>query len=242
MTLGRYNPRSRYQERSARRMNTILITVVSSALLLGLGIWIGRQHAVFQLESLKKEAETAQLDAEKMQDELIKVRAEAQTANSRLEQLQQQYNQDLPEGGPLRMLVQMVKNQLDEGMPPERLSFIIRSARPPRNCSDPSTKRFMVKTPAYSGPDSAAVIGEGAVSITGIGASSRNKDGQLEAWYDPTQPVTVIFKTSSGETEKKTITLPAQHSLISAGREYRFTLSEGEKSFLKVTYDSCDYP
>ena len=242
MTLGRYNPSSRYRERSSKRMNAILMTVVMTAAFIGVGVWIGRQHAVFQLESLKKEAESAHLDAKKMQDELIKVRAEAQTASSRLEQLQQQYNQDLPEDGPIRMLVQMIKNQLDEGMPPERLAFVIRSARPPRNCSDPSTKRFMVKTPAYSGPDSAAVIGEGAVSITGIGASSRNKDGQLEAWYDPTQPVTVVFKTSAGESEKKTVTLPTQHSLISAGREYRFTLSEGEKSFIKVTFDSCDYP
>jgi hypothetical protein len=30
--------------------------------------------------------------------------------------------------------------------------------------------------------------------------------------------------------------------MIAAGREYRFTLSEGEKSFIKVTFDSCDYP
>lgn len=242
MTIGRYNPRSRYRERHAKRMNAILMTVAVTVCFGGLGFWMGRQHAVFQIESLKKDAESAQADAKRLQDELIKVRAESQTASSRLDQLQAQFDQELPAEGPTRALVQLVKKQLDEGMSPERLAFVIRSARPPRNCTDPSTKRFMVKTPAYSGPDSAAVIGEGAVNVSGIGASSRNKDGQLEAWFDPTQPVTVSFKTVAGETEKKNGTLPLQHSLIAAGREYRFTLSEGEKSFIKVTYDSCDYP
>lgn len=242
MTLGRYNPRSRYRERAARRTHMMMLTLLGVAALIGFGFWAGRQHVAFQVESLKKEAQSARSDAKKMQDELVKVRAESQTANSRLEQLQSQYQQELPEQGPLRALVDLVRQQLAEGMPPERLAFLIKSARPPRNCTDPSSKRFMVKTPAYSGPDSAAAIGEGAVSISGIGSASRNKDGALEAWFDPSQQVTVSFKVSGGETEKKTAVLPFQHSLIASGREYRFTLSEGEKSFIKVTFDSCDYP
>lgn len=242
MSIGRYNPHSRYKQRAANRVNRIVMTLLMLAALMGFGFWMGRQHAVFQIESLKKDAENARADADKMQDELIKVRAESQTANSRFQQLQTQYEQDLPAEGPTRELVQMLRKQLEDGMSPDRLALLIRSARPPRNCSDPSTKRFMVKTPAYTGPDSAAAIGEGAVTVSGIGASSRNNDGQQEAWYDPSQPVTVTFKIAGAELEKKTGTLPLQHSLIAAGREYRFTLSEGEKSFIKVTFDSCDYP
>ncbi len=242
MTLGHYNPRSRYRERAAKRANTMFLAIILAGALLGIGIWIGRQHAVFQIESLKKEAESSAAESARLQEELVKVRAEHQTLSSRFDQLQTQYDQELPENGPARELLQMLRKQLEDGMPPERLSFLIKSARPPRNCSDPSAKRFMVKTPAYSGPDSVASIGEGAVNISGIGASSRNKEGQPEAWYDPTQPVTVTFKVSGGDAEKKVGTLPFQHSVIAAGKEYRFTLSEGEKSFVKVTFDSCDYP
>lgn len=242
MTIGRYNPRSRYRERAAKRTNAVVLTVLVAAAFIGFGFWAGRQHVAFQIESLKKDAESARADAKRMQDELVKVRAEGQTASSRLEQLQSQYEQELPTEGPTRALVELLRKQLADGMPPERLSFVIKSARPPRNCSDPSSKRFMVKTPAYSGPDSAASIGEGAVSVSGIGSASRNKDGALEAWFDPSQQITVAFKIAGGETEKKTGTLPMQHSVIAAGREYRFTLSEGEKSFVKVTFDSCDYP
>lgn len=241
MSLNRYNPRSRYRDRAAKRTNTIVMSLVVAALFIGFGFWVGRQYAVYQIESLKKGAENALNDAKKMQEDLTRVRAENQTITSRFEQLQAQFDQELPEG-PTRDLVQLVRKQLADGMPAERLSFLIKSARPPRNCSDPSTKRFMVRTPAYNGPDSIASIGEGAVNISGVGASSRNKNGQLEAWFDPTQQVSVTFKISGEEAERKVGTLPLQHSLIAAGREYRFTLSEGEKSFIKVTFDSCDYP
>lgn len=242
MTISQYNPRSRYRDRAARRFQVFLAFLVVAGAGLFLGFWLGRQHSIVRMEALQKEADEARRQATLLQDDLTKVRAEAQTAASRLDQLQLQYQKDLPENGPMRDLVEILRKQLEDGMSPDRLSFVIRSARPPRNCSDPASKRFMVRTPAYSGPDSFATVGEGAVLISGIGASSRNKDGQPEAWYDPSQPVTITFKAPGAELEKKVGNLPFQHSLVAGGREFRFTLSEGERSFIKVTYDSCDYP
>ena len=242
MTFGRYNPRRRYLERDRKRNNTIVASIMVIAAVATTSFWLGRQHAAFQINSLKSETEEARTQMNSLQDELTKLRAETQTANSRFTQLQQQYQQELPESGPIRDLVNLVTKQISEGMSPERLAFVIRSTRPPRNCSDPASKRFMVKTPAYTGPDSAATFGEGAVTISGIGASTRNQKGEPQAWFDASQEVTVTFKTTEGLSEKKTAVLPLQYSLIASGREYRFTLSEGEKSFVKVTYDSCDYP
>ncbi|MBL8637209.1 MAG: hypothetical protein JNN09_01775 [Alphaproteobacteria bacterium] len=242
MTISQYNPRSRYRDRAAKRFHAFLIFLIVGGGCLSVGFWMGRQHSVIRIDTLQKEAEDARRQVTLLQEDLTKVRAEAQTAASRLDQLQSQYQKDLPENGPMRDLVEILRKQLEDGMSPDRLSFVIRSARPPRNCSDPASKRFMIRTPAYSGPDSTAAVGEGAVLISGIGASSRNKEGQPEAWYDPSQPITVTFKAAGAETERKMGTLPFQHSLIAGGREFRFTLSEGERSFVKVTYDSCDYP
>jgi len=242
MTFGQYNPRRRYLERDRKR-NARLLTAIAALALVGVSFfWLGRQHSIFQINSLKKETEELRLQTTSLQDELTKLRAETQTATSRFDQLQQQYEKDLPNEGPVRELVELVRRQISDGMSPERMAFIIRSARPPRNCSDPASKRFMVKTPAYTGPDSAASFGEGAVIISAIGASSRNQKGEPQAWFDASQQVTVTFKTADGQAEKKTVLLPLQHSMIAGGREYRFTLSEGEKSFVKVSYDSCDYP
>ena len=242
MTFGQYNPRRRYMERDRKRNARIFVTCISLTLVAVAFFWLGRQHAAFQINSLKKEAEDLRTQNAGLQDNLTKLRAETQTANSRFDQLQEQFQKELPNEGPVRELVDLVRKQIADGMSPERMAFVIRSARPPRNCTDPASKRFMVKTPAYTGPDSGASFGEGAVLISAIGASSRNQKGEPQAWFDPTQQITVTFKTSDGQAEKKSIILPLQHSLIAGGREYRFTLSEGEKSFVKVTYDSCDYP
>lgn len=242
MSLGQYNPRSRYRERAIQRFNRALLFILIMATCFGFGFFIGGQNAGVQNGTLKLEVEDLNGRLKSIQDELTTVRAEAQTATSRFEQLKTQYEKDIPPTGPMREIVDMVKKQIADGMAPDRLAFVLRSARPPRNCSDPSTKRFIIKTPAYKGSDSTVTVGEGAVVITGTGSSAKTREGQAESWFDPTQPINLNFKSASGEIEKKSGTLPFQHSVIASGKEYRFTLTEGEKSFVKVTFDSCDYP
>ncbi len=240
--IGQYNPRNRYRDRAIQRFNKAIFIFAAMAGCFSLGFFIGGQNAVVQNGTLKLELSDRDARLKTLQDELTTVRAEAQTSTSRLEQLKTQYEKDIPQEGPMREIIDMVKKQLDDGMAPDRLTFVLRSARPPRNCSDPSSKRFIIKTPAYKGAESVVTVGEGAVIVSGIGASARSRDGQMESWFDPTQSVNVTFKTSSGDIEKKTGVLPIRHSIISNGKEYRFTLAEGEKSFVKVTFDSCDYP
>lgn len=242
MAIGQYNPRNRYRDRAIQRFNKVLLFIVAIGTCFGLGFFIGGQNAVVANGTLKMEVEDMTNRLKTMQDELTTVRAEAQTATSRLEQLKAQYEKDIPQDGPMREIVDMVRKQIADGMSPDRLAFVLRSARPPRNCSDPATKRFIIKTPAYKGADSLVTVGEGAVVIFGTGSSAKTRDGQAESWFDPTQTIHVSFKTSSGEIEKKSGTLPFQHSVISNGKEYRFTLTEGEKSFVKITFDNCDYP
>ncbi len=242
MSLSSYNPRDRYRERSVKRFNRAILLLILLGGCVATGFVVGRQNATVQLATLKQDMIQRDKQLKDLQTELTTVRADAQTAASRLELLRAQYEKDLPQGGPTREIFEMVRKQIDDGMAPERLAFVIRSARPPRNCSDPSSKRFVARTPAYKGPSSVVTVGEGAVTIEGTGVSARGRAGQVEAWFDPNQKVSVIFKTADGEEEKKEGVLPFQHSIIASGREYRFTLSEGEKSFVKVTFDSCDYP
>lgn len=242
MSYSSFNPRDRYKDRAVRRFNrwAFYILLVGSAATLG--FTFGRQHAAVQIGSLVKEVKTKDEQIDNLQKEIVTVRADAKTATSRFELLRSQYEKDLPQSGPIREIFEMVRRQIDEGMAPERLAFVIRSARPPRNCSDPSSKRFVVVTPAYKGPSSTMSVGEGAIIVSGQGESARGRNGQIEAWFDPTQEITVAFKTADGDTEQKRGTLPFQHSVVAVGKEYRFTFAEGEKSFVKVTFDSCDYP
>ncbi len=241
MSLSSYNPHERYRQRATQRMMSALLALFFMFCSGVFGVWLGRMNASQEMAALQSAQEESVLQRNDLQEAVTRLRAEVQTAHTRFERLQDSYEETIPEG-PMRDLVMLIKEQLDEGMDPVRLELAVRSARPPDNCTDPETRRFVVSTPAYQGPESMISLAEGALSISAAGSSARNDKGQSEAWYDPSRMIDLVFTSADGEQEKKKGTLPLHHSVIVGEREYRFTISEGARSFAKVTFDSCDYP
>lgn len=240
MALSSYNPGNRYKDRAMQRVTNAITMVVVIALSACVGFWMGKQYGVERAISLGDQVEALTKERNLLQGNVTELRAEAQTANTRYEQIKAEYNAVLPEG-PMQDLTKLVREQLTQGMAPERLAFVIKSARPPTACTDPETKRFVVSTPSYTGPASSTSVADGAVIISAKGASSFSKDGKAEAWFDPAQSVEITFATPTGK-EVKNGTFPIRHSVVASGREYRFTVEEGAKSFAKVIFDSCAYP
>lgn len=240
MRVSSYNPQNRYRQRNSERMAAFLVVFGILALAFILGFWVGGQNAGQQERSLMAQVDDLLNQRESLQDEVTELRAETQTAQTRYEQLQETYEEILPEG-PLRELTALLKQQLDEGRSPDRLEFLIRSARPPRNCTEPETKRFVVSTPAYDGPESTISLADGDLLVSGSGQSAVNTNGLPEAWYDPSKKVTINF-SANGEKSTKSGVMPLRHSLVVGNREYRLTVASGAQSFAKVTFDSCDYP
>lgn len=240
MSLSNYNPHTRYKQRTAQRMTSALgmLAVILVAILIG--FWLGKQYGAEHLITLKDEVKSLTAERESLQENVTELSASAQTANKRYEQLQEEVASILPEG-PMQDLVTLVREQLKQGMAPERLAFVVRSARPPTGCVDPQTKRFVVSTPAYKGPKSVAKIADGVVEVFGSGNSARNEKRQPEAWYDPAKRINVSFKYGD-KIETKKGTMPLRYSVVVEDREYRFTIEPGARSFAKVTYDSCAYP
>jgi len=241
MSLSAYNPHERYRKRKTHRFVSFMIGLSFIACLLGLGFWIGKNYGLRENTNFHLKAKTLEAENEELQNRLIEMRVEAQTANMRYEQLQESYA-DIISEGPLQELTTLLRAQLESGMDPQRLAFVIRSANPPSNCSDPETRRFVVSTPTYQGAESAVQIADGELTIKAKGISVRNKNGKPEAWYDPTKPVEIQFIHADGKTETKKGVMDLQHSTVIGEREYRFTIAEGARSFAKVTFDSCDYP
>ncbi len=238
--LNDYNPHSRYRERAMQRVSNAIAMIIVIIMSTGVGLWFGKQYAATNQISLQEQVEGLTKQNTELQENVTELRAEAQTANTRYEQIRAEYESQIPEG-PMQDIIKLIREQLGQGMAPERLAFLIRSARPPTGCTEPETKRFVVTTPAYQGPDSAVTVADGHVLVTATGVSAKNDKGAPEAWYDPAQSVTVKFK--SGEVaESKSGTLPLRHSVIVDNREYRFTVEEGSRSFAKVVFDSCAYP
>lgn len=242
MSFSRYNPSDRYRRKS--RQQTVALFALTAFLIasFGLGYWFGRHNFAARLDAQQREITDLEQESNDLHDQLTAAQTEAQTAVMRLKQAEQEIEQLVPSDGPLRELLNLTRERLSEGTSPERLAFVIKAARPPRNCTPPATKRLVVSTPAYKGSDSVISLDDGLITVTARGTSARNEDGQPEAWFDPGQPISVTFEKFGEEAEDKEHTLPFSTSMVVKEREYRLSLSAGARSFLRVTYDSCDYP
>lgn len=240
MSFSSYDPNARYRQRAAQRTTSFLVGLFALGIIVSFGYWLGglkSEQAIFILED---ENSALKIERDDLQEKMSVLRAEAQTANVRLQQLKTDYDELLSDG-PMNDLLLLVRNQLQKGVASERLESVILSARPPQNCSAADNKRFVVDTPVYNGPKSSSSFAGGRIKISGVGLSAQDSKGQKESWFDETKPVKITFK-SKLERKEKTGVLPLYHAMVVGDKEYRFTISAGAKSFAKVTYDSCDYP
>jgi cell division protein FtsB len=241
MSLSYYNPNDRYRQRAARRMIIFLGFGFFFAAIFGFGFWVGGIRSQQNMYILQEEKRIISEERDHVQAEMTKMRAESQTAKVRLEQLRANYDELLGNGA-MKDLVSLLRQQIDQGVDMKRLQSVLSSARPPQNCSAPQTKRFVVDTPVYNGPSSRVALPGDVVVVTANGASSQNSQGRKEAWFDPSQPVELSFTIKDGKTETKKGILPLYHTVVHGDKEYRFTATIGDKSFVRLTHDHCDYP
>ncbi len=155
--------------------------------------------------------------------------------------MRRRYALDVPQGE-LARLLQRVEAQLQAGVDPDRLAFLIDAAATPASCEgQPVTKRFMPRTPISTGPIS-FVRFDDRITVTGTGEPARNPDGLAEAWYDPAFPVRLEFRTLNGAVSSVEGIVPLIHRMVVDGREYRFSVVAGERWFVEVTAQSCAFP
>lgn len=240
MVLHSYNPSSRYRQKRFQTLSrffkwTFVIVIAGIA-----GFWIGQQNAIQKDIQLKEEVIGLRQEREVLNQTLMDITAQANIAKKRYNDLKQEFENTIPDGE-MRDLLALLKSQLESGMKAERLKFAIQSARPPTDCSDSDVKSFFIVTPHYQGERNYVVINDADIRVQGNGLSAKNDKGQPEAWYDPAKEVTIDFIYNQ-KKESKSGVLPIQHSIVLDGREYRFNIEPGAKSYAKVIYDSCAYP
>ena len=139
-------------------------------------------------------------------------------------------------------LYDLIRARIADGLSVARLRFLIGSARRKRDCLDPDTRRFVVRTPVKSGPHSAASFGKDRITITGRGASAKSADGHPQAWFDPSKPVSLTFTAVDQPSVKHAGVLPLSHSVVLGEREFRFLVQAGRRGFVLVTAEDCAYP
>lgn len=241
MSIPVYDPHERYRQRAAKRFGNFLVGIFFISLIFAAGFWLGKINTNQNTYILEQEKRVLSEEQTRLQNEMTQMRAEAQTATVRLQQLKTNY-EELISSGPMQNLVELLKKQIDKGVDTGRLESVITRARPPQNCSNQNIKRFIVKTPVFKGPTSKATIANGKIIIWANGQSAQNSSGKKEAWFDPAQPVELIVKKAGQKEMKKSGILPLYHSEIIEDKEYRISIETGNKSFAKVLFDHCDYP
>lgn len=242
MSLGLYDPDRRYRRRV---WGAVVRTGIYFVLLGGAAAFayqIGVEQMRNREERIADELATLRAENATLEQNAIRLKATAQTAQVQYRDLLARFDREVPTGE-LRMLSGLVAARLQDGVSADRIAFYIEAANQVRDCTAPETKRFIVPTPIYQGPNTSVGFADGRITVTGMGTNAQDQNGAAQAWFDPAQPVKVIFTTIGGEQSEATGDLPLHHSVVLGDSEYRFTVTQGEEqSFVQVTADRCAFP
>lgn len=232
------------RRRTAAIRRTIWVATVGCLLIAvsGYAYQIGASTSQAKSDQLKSDVVRFQEGNLELRDRLAEVSERLAEAEQRAASLEARYERDVPLGEAATLMRQVMR-QLDQGADPARLGFLIRSVGQSVPCELlPETRRFMVETPISIGPRSSVNFGDGRINVRGSGVSARSADGSPEAWFDPSQPVSVSFSPLGGPDQTVVGELPLNHRMVIDGREYRFNLMAGSRAFIEVTGQACILP
>ena len=235
------NHHDRYKARGRQQMRQVFFVVLLFVAASIAAYNLGQLHQKNLVKRYESDWQTLEARAEKAEAAKIDLQTNLQTLGMAHQQLEDTYKKDVPQGD-LGLLTSLIKEQLDKGTSVDRLAFVIRQAQPPQNCTSPIAKRFILQTPNYKGPKSSVSFADGAITLTGSGSANQATDGTVEAWFDPGKRVAITFTQLGGQQKTVAGLLPLHHTIIINGKENRFTVSEGPRSFVLITADQCDYP
>ena len=204
------------------------------------------EHRVGRLETriaqLRAEAEALRRADAAREPQRLSLVAARDEAVRRLHTLQERYDRDAPQGE-LRELHRRMAGLIGAGVPHERIALLLSHAEARPQCPDgPVTRRFILPVSPTRGVNNAVGFAERTITVTGQGAPARSEDGRPQNWFDPAEPVTLHFTLVGGRQREVSGRLPLHHSLVSEGREHRFTARPGQRSFVLVTWVGCELP
>ncbi len=243
MSLGLYENR---QRRRRRFWWGVIKWTLALALIIGAGALSYRfgsdlaEHKVVQRDERIAGLET---EVAGLQQQSAALATDLAKARETISGWEARYQREVPTGF-VREMMQLVQQKLEAGADQERLAFLVSAADKPRVCDEqPETKRFIVTTELQNGGANDAVsFGDRSITVTAKGEAARDSSGNLEAWYDPEKPLTLVFTHLGGKTVTAKGALPLHYSVVSGDNEFRFTALPGARGFLTVTADRCDYP
>ena len=211
--------------------------------LVGLGVLayvVGAELAQQEVIGLRDANRELGEQATELEREVERLETEAEAARQRELEWRARYQREVPRGATLA-LARRIESHLDAGADPERIElYLDASVREARCDNQPRSKRFLVRTPLYSGANDSVSFADSALTATASGTAATDAAGNPEAWFDPAMDISFAVIAISGERSETAGPLPLHHSVIWAGAEYRFTVVNGaSRGFVTVTADRC---
>ena len=209
-------------------------------------------YAAFVAGTAKNEERVRlmEVELEAAEDEKLSLIAAKETAQERLRrmtgtlaQLEKDYESNVPDGV-LAELLGVVEQKLANGLPAERLQFIVEQVGIERVCdSDTETQSLLMRTPLSTALDNTVGFANNRLVVSGEGEPLRDEEGRDIGFFDPAQPIVVRLLLITGEIERIEGSLPMTHSVVIDSDEYQIQmLPDSRRGFLSVTVRRCDYP
>lgn len=243
MSLGLHEGRRRRQQRF---WWGLVKWSLGFAMIVALGTYsyfIGNQLSQSKVADLQLEIDDLSVKLDQIGEEKNDLDKKLEAARAMARDWEDRYKKDVP-SGPITEFIALTEQKLEAGIDPLRLRFLISSAANKRDCDgDPVSRRFLVSTALQQGGNDSVTFANNALTVTASGNSARDAQGNLEARFDPFQPVTVVFAHLGGEKTEISGPLPLHQSVVLGDSEYRFSASPAATNgFLKVTGERCAYP
>ncbi len=235
------------QRQRRRRLLLVLLGILSSLALLVVMIMMAYQTGLSE-----SAAERARLraDLQRLKEVDRILNEKLAVSQERLEGLAKTYAElraayaQKTVGGEVEALLELLKSKLEEGVPAERLAFILRNATPEADCGrEVETARLFVAVPLARGQRTSASLAEGRIAIRVEGQPARDEGGRPEAWFDPQAPVRATLTLIDGRRQRLEETLPTTHRLLLEDQEYRIALQPADRrGFVEVALQRCGAP
>ncbi|WP_191061075.1 hypothetical protein [Geminicoccus harenae] len=216
-------------------------------LVLALAFWFGLEAGGAKGEALVQalDARLLELDERSRQAGLRHAQAEQRQADAlaAAHRTIRELEERVPRGE-FGALVDLLRTRVADGVPIERLRFVVGQARAERQCRDGvERRRFLPRLPSDVSPLQTVAFLDNRITVSATASPVTQPDGTPGDGFDPAKPVEIRLLRIGGNLELVKGVLPQGHSVVDGNREYHFTFALGAKSpGIEAVMQDCAYP
>jgi hypothetical protein len=204
---------------------------------------MGGERFANRNRALEQQMTVLEDENRRLRDETDAAVAARAAAVDRASVFQRRYEQEVPQGQ-VHEIMGQVKQRLEEGVDPERITFVVSAVQNETRCApEVTSRRFIVQTQVAEGANGSVSFANRAITVTGKGESAVDSSGNVAGWFDRAKPVSLNFAVPGGDSTAVKGLLPLHHAVVLGDKAHRFTVTEADaRGFVMVSEQVCDYP